>query len=524
MQRTSHRRHLASLLSLAALTAAMTAQGTPIGFEETYALAPDRAPVVAGLIPGTDDWYYYHCRERLDARDFATVRKVLPTWIQRHGRNQRVLEIENREALLSFGDNGAGSGGAGSGGAGSGANRTFDFLRQRLGLSFEHQRTVLGAQSDLPTKLDPTLLSPSELTKRALAWHQGTVDGFQDRALAALASTNLDANTLHNLLSRLQRPDVANLPALIVRDLGHPQSSGFGSFGIHGQLRRAQLEECVRLRPVLLQEPRFVNAYLVRLQPSADTAWQQDAASREAQLTRLWEFAQRLSPAHNSLKAHVLYHWLQNDLSQGAPDKQRFLSYIRLPRRTGYPAEAHLRKFQRADEFVAGDQTFPTGLRAIGNDEDLVRTCLEHFFVTEDGYEAYAEFLHVDWLKSVLAETKILLGQGDMERWYSMLANPARLAEIEKRVEITFPKTQRTHYGADDVVQLQVDTKNVPTLLVKVFAIDSYRYHIEKQAEVDATIELDGVVANVEQTQTYTEPALRRVRRTFDLPSLREPG
>jgi hypothetical protein len=107
-----------ALLAFAAFAAAITAQGTPIGFEETYALAPDRAKVVATLIPGSEDWYYYSCRERLDARDFASVRRILATWIDRSGHNQRTYEIENREALLSFAD---------------GAERTFDFLRSRLG-------------------------------------------------------------------------------------------------------------------------------------------------------------------------------------------------------------------------------------------------------------------------------------------------------------------------------------------------------------------------------------------------------
>ncbi|HEX6812614.1 MAG TPA: hypothetical protein VF384_13390, partial [Planctomycetota bacterium] len=511
MHRHRHRHltHHAALLTFVALATALSAQGTPIGFEETYALAADRGKVVETLIPGTEDWYYYHCRERLDSRDFATVRKLLGTWRQRHGNTARILEIENREALLSFADT---------------AERTYDFLRQRLGLRFDHQRVVPGATSDLPTKLDPALVSPTVLTRRALQNHPGTTNGFHDRALAALASTSLDADTLRSLLSRLNRPDVDNLPALIVRDLGHPQSGGFGSLPIHGELRRAQLDECARLRPVLLQSPAFVNAYLVRLQPGADMQWQQDADSRSAQLRRLWEFAQRLSPAHNSLKAHVLFHWLQHDLSQGAPDKERFLSYVRLPRRSGHPSEAHLRKFGRGDEFVNGQSQYPTGLPPIGDDEALVRTCLEHFFAREDGFEAYAEFLDGDWLKAVLAETKILLGQGDMERWYSLLNDPGRLDQLEKRVEITFPPTLRTQYAAGDDVHLQVDTKNVPTLLVKVFAIDSYRYHVEKQRAVDATIELDGIVANVEQTHTYSEPPLRRVRRTFELPMLKEPG
>ena len=193
-----------ALLAFAAFAAALTAQGTPIGFEETYALAPDRAKVVATLIPGSEDWYYYSCRERLDARDFASVRRILQTWIDRSGHNPRTHEIENREALLSFAD---------------GAERTFDFLRSRLGLSWNHQRIVPGERSDLPTRLDPQQIAPGTLTARALANHQNSVDGFHDRALAGLAATNLNEGQLRSLLGRLTRPDVANLPALVVREL-----------------------------------------------------------------------------------------------------------------------------------------------------------------------------------------------------------------------------------------------------------------------------------------------------------------
>ncbi|MBX3462200.1 MAG: hypothetical protein KF830_03440 [Planctomycetes bacterium] len=499
-----------ALLAFAALAAGLAAQGTPIGFEETYALAPDRAKAVATLLPGTDDWYYYHCRERLDARDFATVRAVMPAWIQRHGRGPRVVEIENREALLSFGDD---------------PDRTYAFLRDRLGLRFDHQRVVPGERSDLPTQLDPALLSPATLTGRALQRHRETVDGFTNRALPALLASNLDGNRLRSLLTRLARPDVDNLPAMVVRDLDHPQSRGFGSLAVHRELRLAQLEECVRLRPALLQERAFVDAYLRRLQPGADADWRRDPAARAAHLARLWQFAQRLPPAHNSLKAHVLFHWLQHDLTQGAPDKDRFLAYIRLPRRSALAAEGHLlRHQQRPQEYVDGASPFATGLAPIGDDTALLRACLEHFFAREDGYAAYAEFLRDDWLKTVLAETKLLLGQGDMERWYSMLADPAQLERLERRVEIDFAATSRTHYAAAEAVRLDVDVKNVPTLLLKVFAIDSFRYHVEKQREVDATIELDGVVPNHEQTFTYAEPPLRRVRRSFDLPMLREPG
>ena len=514
MLSTAKRRPLATLLTIAACTAAMTAhglraQGTPAGFEESYALAKDRASIVANLIPGSADWYYYHCRERLDARDFAAVQKVLPTWIKRHGRTARVIEIENREALLSFGSN---------------EERTFQLLRQRLSVQFQHERIVPGQRSDLATRLDPGMISPATLKARALASHRNTVNGFHDRALATLASTNLDDRQLHSLLKRLQRPDTPNLPALIARNLSHRESRGFGTLPIHNMLRREQLDQCAELRPELKEDNRFVQAYLMRLQPDADTAWIEDAKTREQHLSNLWNYARGLNPSFNSLKAHILYHWLQHDIAAGGPNKDRFMQYIRLPRRNGYAAKSHIERFTKRAQHVNLGSKYPTLMQAIGKDDALVKQCLEHFFRTEDSIDSYSDFLDGNWLKRVLAETKILRGDGDMERWYSLLNDPARLEQLEKKVELRFLPTQKKFYGANDAVNLELETKNVKQLLVKVFAIDSFRYHVEKQKPVDASIELDGVVANYEQTFDYDDAPMRRVKRSFDLPMLKKPG
>jgi hypothetical protein len=500
--------HAPALLAIAALTAALTAQGTPIGFEEQFALSPDRAKAVATLIPGTEEWFYWHCRERLAARDFATVRQVLPTWAQRHGRTPRWLEIEQREVMLSFDADPA---------------RTWNFLRQQLGVTFDHQPNIPGRPSELPTSLEPSLIAPATLTARALAQHPDSTSGFTDRALADLAASQLEPNRLAHLLQRLDRPDVDNLPALVHRDLGRRESGGFGSLPIHRLLRLAQLEDLARLEPKLLQDARFVDACLQRLQPDADTEWQLDPTARANQLARLWQFAQRLPPAFNSLRAHVLWHWLQHDLSTGAPDRDRFLAYIRLPHRHETTAPDRLRRTGRNDEVVDVRFQPPTGLGPIADHAGLLQACLEHCFASEDSVEPYAEFLDRNWLQGVLGETKLLLGQGDPQRWYSLLT-PARVAELEQRVELRFPPTLRTHYAANDPVELAADVKHVGTLLVKVYAIDAFRYHQQKGKPVDASIELDGLVANHELTLRYDEPPVRRVRRTFDLPMLQRPG
>lgn len=497
-----------ALLSFAALTAALSAQGAPIGFEERWALADDRAALVATLIQGSPEWHYWHCRERLDARDFATVRRLLPAWQARHGDSANWREIRDRELLLAHA---------------SDPQRTFQELRARFGYAYDQRPDDQARQEPLPTRLDPNLLSPTALAQNARDRHPGTVDGFTDLALPGLAATELSDSQLASLLGRLRRADVDNLPQLVVRNLGTRGAAPFGALAVHGLMSLPQLEECARLLPDLLRQPAFVEAWLGCLTPSADTSLA-EPATRAAHLAELWAFAQRLPAQFNSLKAHVLHWQLRLDLAQGTLDKERFLAYLRLPRRSGPVARTHLQAFPRADEHVDLRRAFATGFAAIGDDTALVRDCLERLFADEDAFEPYAEWLDGAWTKAVLAETKLMLGQGDPQRWYGLLDDPARLEGLRQRVEIRFPAEQKTRFGASEQVSLLVDVKNVKKLVMKVFAVDAFRYHVEKQKEVDATIELDGVVPSFEQAQDLADPEIRRVRRTFDLPMLAEPG
>src|SRR5439155_7846170 len=73
-------------------------------------------------------------------------------------------------------------------------------------------------------------------------------------------------------------------------------------------------------------------------------------------------------------------------------------------------------------------------------------------------------------------------------------------------------------------VRLELFVKNVPSLLVKVFAINTFNFYRLHQREVDTDINLDGLVANAEQTHAYTEAPLRRISRRFEFPELNRPG
>ncbi|MGQ9592320.1 MAG: hypothetical protein ACUVYA_18740, partial [Planctomycetota bacterium] len=481
-----------------------------VGFVEEFALAEDRAKTLEGLVPGTEEAYYYRALHLQHSGKLDDVDKLLATWIERHGRTERIFEIENRQAFLRYAN---------------APQKSLDFLADRLGLTFHHQREVPGAKPELPTKLDPQLVSWEGFARRALERSPGTTDGFEDGALERLAAKELDPSTRRHLLSRLDRPDVPGLVRLVMDDLATKESRGFGSLKIHNLLLFDQLEECWKLRPALAGDAAFVNAYLVRLWPGADVDWRRDAKAREAYLERLWRFASRLPPAHNSLKVHVLYHRLAHDRAQGVWDRARFLEYLKLPRNAPYIRAEYLRRDENRPYAANLGQDYrgATQLPPVGNDEPLVRSYLEQFFLEDADWSAYAPYIDERYLRELFAETKILAGLGDAEKLSSLLP-PEKYQALKERVSIDFAWTNRTIFEPEDPVSLEVWTKNVKVLTVKVFELNTLNCYLETGRELDTAVDLDGLVANEETAHAYSDPPLRRVQRRFDFPQLRKRG
>lgn len=487
-----------------------TASAEDIGYLEDYSLAANREQALQQLIPGTDDYYYYHALYYQTTEQFGKVEDVLKAWIKRHGHTQRVHEIQHRQALLTYPQ---------------APQKSLEYLRQKLNLHFNHQREELNQKPNLPTAFDQKLIARGTLKARAESSHRNTTDGFESTALDWLIQQKLTADRRRHLLGRLSRPDHENLVSLIAADLNYKHSGGFGSLAIHGQLLQTQMDELLKAKPDLKNQTNFVNAFIGKLHPHDDVNWRHTPEATEAYLDRLWDYVSTLAPVHNSLKAHVLYHRLAFDRAQGKYDKDRFLTYIKLPRDAGYVDQDYLRLNEHRNHRANLHQDFNgvTLLAPVGNDEPLVRGYLAHFFVKETAYKPYTTYINDLYLKHLFAEVKIVNGLGDVEQWASLLP-PEQFQQLKDRIDLDFAPTNKTRYAADDAVSLDLDVKNVETLLVKIYEINTRSWYRAHHREVDTDINLDGLVPNSEQTHHYTEPPLRRVRRHFEFPTLNSRG
>jgi hypothetical protein len=103
-----------------------------IGYIEAFSLAADRAAALRELVPGTDDFYYYHALQAQNAGDRAAFKDALDRWVrERNGSvTDRARELLNRQALLDYDKE---------------PKVALDYLRHELGLYFGHAHSAPGA-------------------------------------------------------------------------------------------------------------------------------------------------------------------------------------------------------------------------------------------------------------------------------------------------------------------------------------------------------------------------------------------
>ena len=475
---------------------------------EALALSDDRSAALAELLPGTVEHDYWRGVLHQHRGELDPVDTILGEWPRRHGRtDEHHARLRRRQLLLR---------------AGVDLKRHADALRFESGANLEDQAESVAAAYRSPTRLDPAILDEPTLVQDALG-RTSDLSYVTDWALAGLVAGKLDTNHRRSLLQRLTRANIPGTVALIAAELAEKSSRGFGSLPIHNLLTRAQLDELAALRPELRKTPAWVTAVLARLRPAAHVDWQHDPAARAAYLAALWTFAEALPATFNALKVQILYHQLDLDRRSGRLDRARFLKYLALPRRVSYARSERLRDVPNDQLVTPGtDAAQGTGLDAVHDDEPLVREHLGHLLLTEDG-EAFTEWLRADWLAELLAVTRLLAGADGADRWAATLG-ASSLAALRERVDLELTVRNPARVAADAPVTIEVDVKNVPQLVVKTFRIDPVAYYLARRAEVDTTVDLDGMVASDEMVLRSDLPAIRRVRQRIALPGCSRPG
>lgn len=486
------------------------------GFLEEFALSKDRQATVDTLIPGTNDHYYYWCLHLLNEGELDSAREVLGNWIKQHGKNGQSAAMQrlgNRLLLLD---------------ADTDPKATIDKLRQLLNLTYNY-RNPSNPPTQFPTILSQAVISDAALTKRFLTSHPNDVNQFEPLYFGQLINAPLSRNQRENLLAQIQPNQVLpELPKMLVdsaNDLNYKGPLSARHVPAWKTLTIAQLDEIRQLHPAVLNEQQYVQFYLQRLQASSELDWQNDKKDRRTYLDRIWRFVSQLAPVYNSMRASVLEQFLLLDQSEGKYNRELFTQYIRLPiAKFNYVNRKYIDGIDQRFWVRGPSNTFLTQLLPTPVDHNkLISDYLQQFATQDDNFQPWVVYLSDVYVRQQYAESQIINGIGDPQRWYASLS-PTQLKQLRDRVELLFAKTNPTEFAPDADVKLDVSTKNIDSLIIKVYEINALNYYRANSREIRQDINLDGLVPNVQRSVTYEDAPVRRMKRTFEFPEIEKPG
>lgn len=478
----------------------------PIGLMERFALAEDREAILAELIPGSDDYFFYHCLHYQNTSQLDRAEAILKDWsASRNGVLTALMQaMTDRQRLLTYDQT---------------PQQTIDYFVNRLGIKLDHAPPAQKGSRRYPSELGDGFIDPQQLVKDSLRDNvrlspigmQIAADWYRQ------GNQNQTHVSLNDFLKRVDGSYLTDLDQLVIAEIRgrQPRDQRFGDLAAHEFLSLGELENVGRSVPAVADDNAFVYAKLRMLRPDADVDISQQPAARREYLVRLEAYVRTLPESYNSMKACATYRLLEANLTAGVWDNDLFLRYLQLPRISPLISPILARAGAQAN--LNEDFTQVAILPPIGNEQPLVETYLEHFLRDAKDTAAYESYLQPDFLRRVFARTKLMAGVANPQPYYDMLSAGER-QELRDKIQISFAPINPIRYEADAATELTVDVKNVDKLVVRVFEMNSLAFYRTNEGRLDTDVELDGLVATHEKTIEYDRPAIERHRETIPIP------
>ncbi len=486
-------------------------QAQTLDWIERYSLAADRSAMLSELIPGSEEYYFYHCLNHQVIGEWDKAEALLTQWkADERARHSGYLQrIEDRQHLLTYQRS---------------PDRSIEYLRNRLNIQLEHPAPSAAGARLYPSVFDNLAIDDNRLMDE-VSPDQLTREGLRRYAARVLADAIvIDPAQFAGLLNRVDGPWLPNLASLVIKELqnGNPDDRTFGDREAHKWLTLDELKSVAKTIPRIAASDAMVSHVLSRLRPTADEDMRQQPHVRSAYLERVDTYASTLPEAFVSLQAAILYQRLLSDLATNEFNRERFIRYLKLPRSSELVPETAIQG-KRIVAQLSQDFNDLAMVPAVGDEQPMIRAYLEHFFKDADSPKAFEGMLKPDYLRRVFAETKLLVGVEPAERWYEML-DPSQRQLVRDRVELTLAPTNPRVHSPDRPTTLQLDLKRVEKLVVRIYRIHTHSYYRTRTNPIDTDIDLDGLVPTSERQLEFSLAPSRRHRETIELPEIEGRG
>lgn len=284
-------------------------------------------------------------------------------------------------------------------------------------------------------------------------------------------------------------------------------------------LTTQQMDKMAKYLPELLEDEAFAGEYMAKkfareLDPEeyAQLSWQ----ARRDCLLKMYEYSQSLPHKFANVRSELLLRLLETGIKLDIYDDKLLIEYLKTPARTHSVLKAReIPKRERSFLDCVGGVF--SGSSRYDQKDTILRVYIMNSLRRGGSFEVYKEYVDQEELTNMWEEVQFTSGK----KVELTSRNTGRLEKLATKVSIQICEHNKPVFELADDVVLHVELKNVATLFVKVFEINTENYYRKSMSPFRTDVNLDGLIASSERSFGYKQLPQTVSREQLKFPELK---
>ena len=135
------------------------------------------------------------------------------------------------------------------------------------------------------------------------------------------------------------------------------------------------------------------------------------------------------------------------------------------------------------------------------NEEDIIKKHLLHFFYKDTPLEEFQKYFQQHYIYTLYNIALIYQGKDPLNNFVN--EQEKFMNEIYKETKLNICAFSKLQFALDEDIQLTLEIKNIETLFIKVYEINTENYYYTNKKQFDNNLKLEGLVPTHEEEISY---------------------
>ena len=154
------------------------------------------------------------------------------------------------------------------------------------------------------------------------------------------------------------------------------------------------------------------------------------------------------------------------------------------------------------------------------NKHKFIEELLIDFFIYDKAKpEDFNKYFKQEYLEKMEFIAKLYKGEEIKSDTYNKYLNDSEYEEIAQKAEITICEHNPKEFKVDEEVKIDLDLKNIKTINISIYEINTENYYLQKKAPLNSLINVEGIIASKTMDINIEggDNPLKRIRKKIEL-------